>query len=72
MFKINEKVIAYGLDGVIISIDTKNSLTYPIKARFSNNRIATFTLTGIHDVWHKKSELKKATMINKLIMKFFP
>ena len=55
MFKVGDKVRAFGVDGVVHSIDTDYS--YPVRVKHENGIYTCFTTEGNHFYWGKEPSL---------------
>ena len=55
MFKVGDKVRAFGVDGVVTNIHNRS--TYPVIVDFGDNCSCTFRLDGKYSAWHKEPTL---------------
>ena len=65
MFKVGDKVRAFGVDGVVESIDT--DFSYPVRVRHENGEYTCFTTEGNHFYWSKEPSLVLVERPKKLV-----
>ena len=65
MFKVGDKVRAFGVNGVVESIDT--DLSYPVRVRHENGEYTCFTTEGNHFLWGKEPSLVLVERPKKLV-----
>lgn len=65
MFKVGDKVRAFGVNGVVESIDTDYS--YPVRVRHENGEYTCFTTEGNHFYWSKEPSLVLVERPKKLV-----
>lgn len=70
VFELNDRVTAFGIEGVVISVDFAKD--YPIKVDFYNGKYPTFTKDGKLYNWHLEPSLKLIEKAkNKVNKKFW-
>lgn len=65
MFQVGDKVRAFGLDGVVKSIEADDS--YSVEVKFENDKYTCFTMEGKDCDWHKESSLVLIERPKKLV-----
>lgn len=65
MFQVGDKVRAFGVSGIVNSIDEDDS--YPVEVEFENDKHASFTMEGKEVEWHKEPSLVLVERSNKLV-----
>ncbi len=65
MFKVGDKVRAFGVDGVVCSMDTDDS--YPVRVEYENSMLNCFTTEGKQCDWHKEPSLVLVERPKKLV-----
>lgn len=69
VFDLNDRVTAFGVDGVVISVEDGDY--YPIKVRFSNTSYASFCRSGKLELWHLEPSLRLIEKAKKKVKKKF-
>jgi len=69
VFELNDRVTAFGIEGVVISVDFAKD--YPIKVDFYNGKYPTFTKDGKLYNWHLEPSLKLIEKAKKKVKKKF-
>lgn len=67
VFDLNDRVTAFGIEGVVISVDFAKD--YPIKVDFYNGKYPTFTKDGKLYNWHLEPSLKLIEKAKKKVKK---
>ena len=68
VFELNDRVTAFGVDGVVVSIDEDREDGFPIYVNF-NGTLNLFTIDGKYAKWHLEPSLKLIEKAKKKVKK---
>lgn len=58
VFDLNDRVSAFGVEGVVVSVEYDYQGIYPIRVKFINGQYKDFTIDGKYESWHLEPSLK--------------
>lgn len=71
VFDLNDRVSAFGVEGVVVSVEYDYQGIYPIRVRFINGQYKDFTIDGKYESWHLEPSLKLIEKAKRKVKKKF-